>query len=134
MPAYSHTDSISSTLLSLAGADALPPSDDLGVARTNHVRSLLPILDPLIPLSSYLLPHPNLFTDTLPGVLDLIRTEDMLEMAEEAVLADGGERINRKTGRPVRAAATGVADKGFEREIDLGPEALAIARSLVLGS
>lgn len=132
MPAYAHTCEISQTLLSLAGADALPGSADLSVARTKHVRSLLPILDPLIPLSAYLLPHTSLFTETVPGVLDLIRTEDMLEMAEEAVLADGGERINRKTGRPVRAAA-GVADKGFEREIDLGAEALAIARTLSLG-
>ncbi len=97
LPAYAHTCEISQTLLSFAGADALPCSQDLSVARTKHVRSLLPILDPLIPLSAYLLPHPSLFTDTLPGVLDLIRTEDILEMAEEAVLADGGERINRKT-------------------------------------
>lgn len=109
---------------------------DLPARRAHYSRSLLPILDPLISLNSYLLPHPSLFTDYMPVIRDIVRADDMFEMAEDAVVALGGERMNRKTGRPVRlSAAAGVlgADgimkkPGYSRYLDMSDEALKEAR------
>ena len=131
--AYDRCTAIASTLQPLS-----PPAEvhDLPSRRARYIRSLLPILDPLIPLNSNLLPHPSLFTDYMPVIRDIVRADDMFEMAEDAVVALGGERMNRKTGRPVRvSAAMGVfgADgmmrkPGYARYLDMSDEALAIAR------
>ncbi|OCF36738.1 hypothetical protein I316_01334 [Kwoniella heveanensis BCC8398] len=87
------------------GAD-LPCLGDLGLARTLYIRSTLPLLDPLIPLSAPLLPNPTLFLYTLPTILNMIEMDDVFERAEEIALSQGEERINRKTGRPVRSSGT----------------------------
>lgn len=71
--------------------------------RTTYVRSLLPALDPLIPLTAPLLPHSSLFTDYLPVIRDIVRTDDILEAADEYAIAHGQDRIDRRTGRPKRA-------------------------------
>jgi hypothetical protein len=67
------------------------------------MRSLLPLLDPLIPLSSNLLPHFSLFTEYIPILRSIVLADDLMEIAEEEALARGGERLNRKTGRPIRS-------------------------------
>ncbi|WVQ99289.1 hypothetical protein IAU59_006421 [Kwoniella sp. CBS 9459] len=96
---------------------------DLGLARTRYIRSTLPLLDPLIPLSAPLLPNPSLFLYTLPTILGMIEADDLLERAEDVALAHGEERINRKTGRPVRSKGKGAHDQGYMRYLaDLGVE------------
>ena len=99
--------------------------------RITHIRSLLPILDPLIPLSSYLLPHPSLFTDYMPLIRQIIAADDALEAAEEAEVSSGGNRVHRKTGRPKRTPGV-MSAEGYERYLDVGRDALEAARASVL--
>ncbi|WVQ82217.1 hypothetical protein IAT38_004345 [Cryptococcus sp. DSM 104549] len=95
---------ISATLVELAGG-SLPSAGDLDVARTLYTRSTLPILDPLIPLSAPLLPHPSLYLHTLPMIRTIVAADDLLEEEERLALERSEERLNRKTGRPMRAGA-----------------------------
>lgn len=101
------------------------------------MRALLPLLDPLIPLTSNLLPHFSLFTDYIPILRSMVLADDMMEMAEEAALANGGERHNRKTGRPVRTVTgwlKGKEEGGYVRYLkEAGKEGEAVVRDIRLG-
>lgn len=98
--------------------------DSLANDRTSYVRSLLPFLDPLVPLSARLLPHPSLFLDVVPWVRNMVLADDAYEVADRAAAASGEARINPRTGRAMRVAA-----QEYERWITLGEEGLAAARS-----
>lgn len=89
----------------------------------HYVRSLLPILDPLIPLSSRLLPNETLFLDVIPALREMVRVDDHMEIADRAAVHSGDIRLNRR-GRAIRKAS-----EGYERWIELDPEALEEARS-----
>jgi hypothetical protein len=52
--------------------------------------------------------------DQLPAIQLILRADDMLQAAEEAAIAVGGERRNRKTGRPVRSTNGGEYTSYFE--------------------
>jgi hypothetical protein len=84
------------------GASSSSSTSDLRDNRTQYMRSLLPLLDPLIPLGAPLLPSSCLFTDYLPIIRTIVIADDALQAADQAADARGEERINRKTGRPVR--------------------------------
>ncbi len=77
-----------------------------------------------MPLSAYLLPHPSVFLDVLPIVMTIVRTDDILEAAEQAAVNRGEGRVSRKTGRPRRSMAG-----GYVRYFDLPEKALEAARS-----
>ncbi|KAK4684821.1 hypothetical protein P7C73_g5344, partial [Tremellales sp. Uapishka_1] len=124
--AYDRSLDISNELLRLSGRSR--PARDLDLARVDYIHSLLPILDPLIPLNSYLLPHPSLFADYMPIIQQIISADDMLEEAEEAAVREGGMRLNRKTGRSIRINANVLGREGYIRYLDLGEEALKTAR------
>ena len=70
--------------------------------RADYMRSLLPLLDPLIPLSHPLLPSSCIFTDILSYIRSMVLADDILEAEYRAATERCDERINRKTGRPVR--------------------------------
>ncbi|WWC89456.1 uncharacterized protein L201_004380 [Kwoniella dendrophila CBS 6074] len=124
---YDYCDSISDTLIS-SGGGLLTAPKDLALSRVKYIRSTLPILDPLIPLSSPLLPNQSLFLYTLPTILSIIEVDDILEAAEEDAVRRGEERINRKTGRPMRGGQT------YTRWLsDLDHEAEEAGRSLLDG-
>ncbi|KAK8864281.1 hypothetical protein IAR55_001527 [Kwoniella newhampshirensis] len=121
---YDRAPEIARTYIELAGGDSLPALGNLNVSRARYIRSTLPLLDPLIPLSAPLLPHHSLFLYTLPVVLSMIGTDDVLESAEQEAVRRGEERINRKTGRPIRGGG------GYVRWLDLEDEAVDVARGL----
>ncbi|WVR07163.1 hypothetical protein IAU60_004204 [Kwoniella sp. DSM 27419] len=103
-PVYAGSDIspiISGRLVGLAGGQ-LPILGDVQLARTQYIRSTLTLLDPLIPLSAPLLPRPSIFLHTLPAILQIIEADDLLQLAEDDAVLRGEERINRRTGRPVR--------------------------------
>ncbi len=85
--------------------------------RAFYIHSLLPVLDPLIPLSSYLLPHQTLFTEVLPVLREIVEADDVLQAEDDARLAEGVGRVNKKTGRPVRLTALG--REGYVRYLDV---------------
>ncbi|WWC70311.1 uncharacterized protein I206_104261 [Kwoniella pini CBS 10737] len=122
---YDYSLTISDTLLSRCGGK-MEQIGNLGLSTMKYIRSTLPILDPLIPLSSPLLPRPSLFLHTLPTILSIIETDDILQFAEEEAVKRGEERLNRKTGRPVRGG------QGYTRWFsDLDEEAENSGRSLM---
>ena len=96
------------------------------IASTLYARSLLPILDPLIPLSAPLLPTPTLFTLYMPVLQDMVEWDDVLEVQESEALARGEGLVNRKTGRPKRATVGG--GLGYGRYLDQEATALQGAR------
>jgi hypothetical protein len=83
-------------------------------------------LDPIIPLSSHLLPHPTLFTDYLPAIQHLVQIDDIRQSAYVAAKAAGEDLRNIKTGRPVRLTAW--LNQEYERGLDLEEGALEVAR------
>ncbi|ODO08811.1 hypothetical protein L198_00544 [Cryptococcus wingfieldii CBS 7118] len=106
---------IVSTVVSMSGG-GLPPMGDLGLARTKYIRSTLPVLDPLIPLSSPLLPSPSIFLHTLPAIITILLFDAMYEKIEKDAIERGEERINPKTGKPMRRQQGAV----YGRYWDLG--------------
>lgn len=110
----------------------LPHMIPLISLRIRYIRSLLPVLDSLIPLSAYLLPHSSLFTDYIPVIQDIVAADDVMEAAEEAEVELGGNRVNRKTGRPKRITAGLLGPEGYERYFDLSIEGLNGVRASVL--
>ncbi|WVW83770.1 hypothetical protein I302_105791 [Kwoniella bestiolae CBS 10118] len=121
---YDYCSSFSKTLLNLGGG-RVDEIGNLSLDRMKYIRSTLPILDPLIPLSAPLLPHPSLFLYTLPTILNIVEVDDILQSAEEEAVSRGEERINRKTGRPVRGGG------GYTRWLaDLDEYAEGVARGL----
>lgn len=116
----------------LRGMSSVCAEDLADFCSIAYIRSVLPVLDPLIPLTSYLLPHPSLFTDYIPVIQQIVEADDALEAAEEAKVASGGIRLNRKTGRPRRITAGVMGVEGYERYLDMGKEALDSARASVL--
>ncbi|OCF74779.1 hypothetical protein I204_05161 [Kwoniella mangroviensis CBS 8886] len=123
---YDYCSTISDTLISM-GAGEVKDTGNLALDRMRYIRSTLPILDPLIPLSSPLLPHSSLFLHTLPAILNIVETDDILKAAEEDAVRRGEERINRKTGRPVRGG------QGYTRWLaDLDEGAEEVARGLIV--
>lgn len=78
------------------------------------------------------MPHPSLFTDYIPTIQQIVEADDTLEAAEEAEVASGGNRVNRKTGRPKRITAGVLGVEGYERYLDAGREALEAVRVSVL--
>ncbi|WWD02848.1 hypothetical protein V865_000890 [Kwoniella europaea PYCC6329] len=124
---YDYCSTISDTLISIS-AGKVKDTGNLALDRMRYIRSILPILDPLIPLSSPLLPHSSLFLHTLPTILNIVETDDVLQAAEEDAVRRGEERINRKTGRPVRGG------QGYTRWLaDLDEGAEEAARGLIGG-
>jgi proline dehydrogenase len=93
---------------------------------------LLPILDPLIPLNSYLLPHASLFTDYIPIIQQIVAADDVLYAAEQAAIAAGEKRVNRKTGRPIRINANVLGSQGYPRYLDMREAELETVRGLWL--
>ena len=65
-------------------------------------------------------------------IQQIVLADDVLEAAEEAEVASGGIRVNRKTGRPKRLNANVLGKEGYERYLDLGREVREIARGSVL--
>ncbi|WWD17422.1 hypothetical protein CI109_101863 [Kwoniella shandongensis] len=120
---YDRSSDIAQSLIDLAGG-RMGPLGNLNVDRARYIRSTLPVLDPLIPLSSPLLPHSSLFLHTLPTILQIVEVDNLLELAENEAIQRGEERINRKTGRPVRGGG------GYMRWLELDDEVVAIARGL----
>ncbi|KIR40687.1 hypothetical protein I307_02122 [Cryptococcus deuterogattii 99/473] len=83
----------------------LSPFGDLGLARAKYIRSILSLLDPLTPLSEPLLPHSSLFIHTLPTIQSILSADDIFETLEQQAVDRGDERINPKTGKPMRRGA-----------------------------
>lgn len=73
-----------------------------------------------------------MFTDYIPVIQQIVEADDTLEAAEEAELTLGGNRVNRKTGRPRRLNAGVMGMEGCERYIDAGAGALCALRASVL--
>lgn len=141
LPAYDRTsDFVSSlveprastdTVTSLLTDQSVPrrtcqsdPADDV---RIKHIRTLLPLLDPIIPLSSYLLPNPTLFIDYMPAIRTMIQIDDVRQAEYEAAKAAGEDVKNFKTGRPMRLTAW-MGKEGFIRQLDLDEQALQVGR------
>ncbi|ORY34106.1 hypothetical protein BCR39DRAFT_518512 [Naematelia encephala] len=119
LPAYDYSDEMASTLIDMSGG-YLPPIGDLHTARVQYIRSLLPMLDPLIPLSAHLFPHPSLFLDHLPIIRTIVEADDAMQAAEDAEVANGGNRVNKKTGRAIRISAAGILGREkYERYFDI---------------
>jgi hypothetical protein len=96
------------------------------IIRIHYIRSLLPLLDPVIPLSSRLLPHPVLFTDYMPTIQNLVQIDDIRQAEWDASKAAGEDLRNIKTGRPVRLTAW--LHQDYVRALPLEEGALEIAR------
>jgi hypothetical protein len=141
IPAYDYSSSMSEALLDLAGG-MLPALSDLQTEqcaalpslsslpadnRVYYVRSLLLLLDPIIPLGAPLLPAPTLFTLYMPTLQGMVECEDLLEVAEAEAVSRGEGRMNRRTGRPKRTTVGG--GTGYGRYLDLPREALDGARN-----
>ncbi|KIR25630.1 hypothetical protein I309_05569 [Cryptococcus deuterogattii LA55] len=95
---------IADSLVQAAGG-YLSPFGDLGLARAKYIRSILSLLDPLTPLSEPLLPHSSLFIHTLPTIQSILSADDIFETLEQQAVDRGDERINPKTGKPMRRGA-----------------------------
>lgn len=95
----------------------------LADCRTRYIRSLLPLLDPLVPISARLLPDATLFLDVVPAVRQIVHADDCLAAADRAAVLSGDLRLNRR-GRAIRKST-----EGYERWIDLDDSALDVARS-----
>ncbi|KAL7419140.1 hypothetical protein Q5752_005976 [Cryptotrichosporon argae] len=104
-------------------------SNSILARRINYIRSILPLLDPLIPLSAPLLPHASLFLDVLPAVTYMVAADDVLEAAERAAIAAGERLTNRKTGRPMRIASW-MGREAYVRWLDVSDAGLLAARNL----
>lgn len=79
-----------------------------------------------------------MFTDYIPILRSIVLADDLLEIAEEESLARGGERLNRKTGRPIRTVTgwlKGKEETGYVRYLkDVGKEGEDVVRHISLGS
>ncbi|WVQ72596.1 hypothetical protein IAR50_002154 [Cryptococcus sp. DSM 104548] len=106
---------IISTVVSMSGG-GLSPMGDLGLARTKYIRSTLPILDPLIPLSAPLLPSPSIFLHTLPTIHHILQIDDLYEEIVEKAIERGEELINPKTGKPMRRGQVRAYARYFDLE------------------
>jgi hypothetical protein len=87
------------------------------------VRHILPALDEVVTLESRLLPHPTLFTETMPFLRIMVDMDDLLLEADRAAMASGAPRVHHVTGRTVRGNA-----KGYERRRVMEDGALEIVR------
>ncbi|WVO16311.1 hypothetical protein L204_103986 [Cryptococcus depauperatus] len=113
LAACDRSEELASFVVDLAGGK-IPSLMDLGLARTAYIRSTLPILDPIVPLSAPLLPHPSIFLYTLPIILTILSYDDYYQSLEQSAIQRGEERINTKTGKPVRGQTA-----GYMRWLDL---------------
>ncbi|WOO77045.1 Telomere length regulation protein elg1 [Vanrija pseudolonga] len=109
---YDRAGDIASALASLAGGWGAPLGD-LQTRQTAYIRSLLPVLDPIVPLSARLLPDATLFLETMPFVGAVVAADDMLEAEDLAARESGETRVNRRTGRAIRI--TGVMEGMIHR-------------------
>ncbi|KLT39860.1 hypothetical protein CC85DRAFT_250491 [Cutaneotrichosporon oleaginosum] len=126
LAAYSASEEMAEALVECAGGSLSRASRRLHYDQTTYVRGLLPFLDPLVPLSARLLPHPSLFLDVVPIVRSMVLVDDAFEMADRAAAENGEARINPRTGRAMRT-------QGYERWLDLGLEARMAAVEAGLG-
>ncbi len=99
-PRDKHLDNMAQTLLT---------------ARARYQRSTLPYLDALIPLESYLLPHPSIFLDLIPSLSWMVSIDDFLQQDDMEREARGETRVNRKTGRLMRIGGAGMM--AYERQL-----------------
>jgi len=103
----------------------LPLLEGEPAAGSTCTTNLLTYLAPLIPISSYLLPHPAVIADYAPYVRAMVRADDNGAEADEAREA---ARFSR-AGRPMRLAAAKLnARLPYARWISLDDLALAEAR------
>ena len=65
-------------------------------------------------------------------IRQMVEADDVLEAEEEAEVVLGGNRINRKTGRPRRITAGTSGVDGFERYLDIDCEGSEAVRASVL--
>ncbi|KZO94867.1 hypothetical protein CALVIDRAFT_500936 [Calocera viscosa TUFC12733] len=108
----------------------IPPLESKPAAESACMTSLLTYLAPLIPISSYLLPHPAVIVDYAPYVRAMVHADDE---GAEADAAREAARFSR-AGRPLRlAAAKFNARLPYARWISLDELALAEARRGTLG-
>lgn len=57
----------------------------------------------------------------------MIAADDVLEAEWQVAAREGGEMLNRKTGRPVRLSGV-MGREGYVRYLDLGKQALEVGR------
>jgi hypothetical protein len=88
-------------------------------------------LDFIIPLDSYLLPHPAVTLDYIPAVAIMVDIDDRLEREEAEAVAAGRQRVNRQTGRVIRLTSFASRAPAYARQLaaDLDAEALEEVRS-----
>lgn len=103
------------------------PATVTDLHRIKYIRTLLPLLDPIIPLSSHLLPHPSLFVDYMPVIRHMVQIDDIRHSEYEAAKAAGEDVRNFKTGRPMRLTAW-MGKEGFTRQLEVDEQALAVGR------
>lgn len=124
---FDHTADIARTLALLVDGE-YPLSNrasPLQLAQTDYVRAILPVLDEVVDLACRLLPHGNLFTETMPYLRQMVRADDMLEEADRAAVAAGEGRVNRQTGRAMRVTHA----REYIRHLRLKPNELEVTRS-----
>lgn len=127
LAAFSHSEEIAAAVVDLAGHVPALDREQLQIKQTAYVRGLLPVLDPVVPLTARLLPHPTLFMETVPFVRNAVVIDDALEAAGNAAYAAGELRINRKTGRAIRGT-NATLSHSYHRYIDLATEVLQTSR------
>jgi hypothetical protein len=98
------------------------------IGSASYMPSTLSFLDELVTLESYLLPTPCLFLDYVPYIRRMVLADDILEAADLAAAATGDERMNRRTGRPLRVTAVVPGRVDYVRYLDLSGPALDDAR------
>ncbi|BEJ03339.1 hypothetical protein CcaverHIS641_0105140 [Cutaneotrichosporon cavernicola] len=124
---YDAAADVAAALVESAGGGLHRNLRQLHYDQTSYIRGLLPFLDPLIPLTAHLLPHPSLFLDVVPIVRSIVIADDAFEMADRAAVVNGEARINQRTGRAMRTTV-------YERWFNLGLEGrtAAVESGLVL--
>jgi len=125
LAAFDHAAEIATAVAELGGGhlDLSNTTTGLQLAQTQYVRHILPALDEVVSLACRLLPHPTLFTETMPFLRIFVRTDDVLAEEDVAAQKAGMLRVNRWTGRMVRGGAA-----GYERRIVMEEEGLAVVR------
>ena len=100
--------------------------------RENYQLATLPFLDPVIPLESYLLPSPVLFTSYIPAISTMVAIDDTLEQEDAIDAAQGRPRKNRKTGRMMRLTTNVIGTPNYVRQMiasdDIGEKGLQAVR------
>ncbi|KAL1413540.1 hypothetical protein Q8F55_001314 [Vanrija albida] len=129
LAAYDRSEDIASALVSFAGG-LCAPLGNLQARQTAYIRSLLPVLDPIVPLSARLLPDATLFLETVPFVRAVVEADDVLEEEDRVARESGETRVNRRTGRAIRI--TGTLEKGYARWLELAPDVLAVGTAAAL--